>query len=327
MPFSFQNINNGLTLPCVAAVVLCNILILLMIRAGVLDHPVERSSHTRPTPKGGGIGIVGAFVLCLIPALRASHAPVSIIPAITGLLIGMIVLGAISWLDDMRPFPARYKLAAQFLAAIAAAFGATYGTNIPSWMVVPFVLAAVFITNALNFIDGINGLASGVMAISAIFLASGGIMPVAFMLLAICLLSFLPYNFPKARIFMGDVGSQPIGLAIAWGGMTGFGTGSGVLVIALLSGVLWDVTFTLLRRARAGDRLAQAHRGHLYQLAVRSGLPVPLVTFLYWGFALWGAVAFATGQIITTVLMIALPQILWTGYVCTRAKARVQDRW
>ena len=121
MPFSFQNLNTGRTPPCGAAAVLCNILILLMIRAGVLDHPVERSSHTRPTPKGGGIGIVGAFVLCLIPALRESHAPVSIIPAITGLLIGMIVLGAISWLDDMRPFPARYKLAAQLLAAIAAA--------------------------------------------------------------------------------------------------------------------------------------------------------------------------------------------------------------
>ncbi|MEN3166491.1 UDP-phosphate alpha N-acetylglucosaminyltransferase [Gluconobacter sp. OJB] len=327
MPFSFQNINIGITLPCLAAVVLCNILILFMIRAGVLDHPVARSSHTRPTPKGGGIGIVGAFVLCLIPALRTAHTPVSLIPAITGLLIGMIVLGAVSWLDDMRPFPARYKLAAQFLAAIIAAFGATYGTDTPLWMLVPFVLAAVFITNALNFIDGINGLASGVMAISALFLASAGIMPVAFMLLAICLLSFLPYNFPKARIFMGDVGSQPIGLVIAWGGMTGFGTGGSVLVIALLSGVLWDVTFTLLRRARAGDRLAQAHRGHLYQLAVRSGLPVPLVTFLYWGFALWGAAAFATGQIITTVLMIALPQILWTGYICTRARARVQDRW
>lgn len=323
MPFSFQNLTNGVTLSCIAAVVLCNLLILLMIRAGVLDHPVARSSHTRPTPKGGGIGIVGAFVLCLLPALYEIHASFQIIPAVTGLLVGMILLGTVSWLDDIRPFAARYKLAAQFIAAIAAAIG----SGAPLYDLIPFVLAAVFITNALNFIDGINGLASGVMAISALFLASTGLMPVAFVLLAVCLLSFLPYNFPKARIFMGDVGSQPIGLAIAWGGMTGFGTGSGLLVIALLSGVLWDVTFTLARRARAGDRLAQAHRGHLYQLAVRSGLPVPLVTCLYWGFALWGAAAFATGQIITMVLMIALPQLVWTGYVCTRARTRVQERW
>lgn len=323
MPFSFQNLTNGVTLSCIAAVVLCNLLILLMIRAGVLDHPVARSSHTRPTPKGGGIGIVGAFVLCLLPALYEIHASFQIIPAVTGLLVGMILLGTVSWLDDIRPFAARYKLAAQFIAAIAAAIG----SGGPLYDLIPFVLAAVFITNALNFIDGINGLASGVMAISALFLASTGLMPVAFVLLAVCLLSFLPYNFPKARIFMGDVGSQPIGLAIAWGGMTGFGTGSGLLVIALLSGVLWDVTFTLARRARAGDRLAQAHRGHLYQLAVRSGLPVPLVTCLYWGFALWGAAAFATGQIITMVLMIALPQLVWTGYVCTRARTRVQERW
>lgn len=323
MPFSFQNLTSGVTLACIAAVVLCNLLILLMIRAGVLDHPVARSSHTRPTPKGGGIGIVGAFILCLPPALYEAHASMRIAPAITGLLVGMILLGTVSWLDDVRPFPARYKLAAQFLAAIAAAIGT--GATLPE--LIPFVLAAVFITNALNFIDGINGLASGVMAISALVLASTGLMPVAFVLLAVCLLSFLPYNFPKARIFMGDVGSQPIGFAIAWGGMTGFGTGSAVLVIALLSGVLWDVTFTLARRARAGDRLAQAHRGHLYQLAVRSGLPVPLVTCLYWGFALWGAAAFATGQIITMVLMIVLPQLVWTGYVCTRARTRVQDRW
>lgn len=323
MPFSFQNLTSGVTLACIAAVVLCNLLILLMIRAGVLDHPVARSSHTRPTPKGGGIGIVGAFILCLPPALYEAHASMRIVPAITGLMVGMILLGTVSWLDDVRPFPARYKLAAQFVAAIAAAIGT--GATLPE--LIPFVLAAVFITNALNFIDGINGLASGVMAISALVLASTGLMPVAFVLLAVCLLSFLPYNFPKARIFMGDVGSQPIGLAIAWGGMTGFGTGSAVLVIALLSGVLWDVTFTLVRRARAGDRLAQAHRGHLYQLAVRSGLPVPLVTCLYWGFALWGAAAFATGQIITMVLMIVLPQLVWTGYVCTRARTRVQDRW
>ncbi|MFT8326330.1 glycosyltransferase family 4 protein [Gluconobacter oxydans] len=323
MPFSFQNLTSGVTLACIAAVVLCNLLILLMIRAGVLDHPVARSSHTRPTPKGGGIGIVGAFILCLPPALYEAHASMRIVPAITGLLVGMILLGTVSWLDDVRPFPARYKLAAQFVAAIAAAIGT--GATLPE--LIPFVLAAVFITNAFNFIDGINGLASGVMAISALVLASTGLMPVAFVLLAVCLLSFLPYNFPKARIFMGDVGSQPIGLAIAWGGMTGFGTGSAVLVIALLSGVLWDVTFTLARRARAGDRLAQAHRGHLYQLAVRSGLPVPLVTCLYWGFALWGAAAFATGQIITRVLMIVLPQLVWTGYVCTRARTRVQDRW
>ncbi|MQR98496.1 glycosyltransferase family 4 protein [Gluconobacter aidae] len=323
MPFSFQNLTSGVTLACIAAVILCNLLILLMIRAGVLDHPVARSSHTRPTPKGGGIGIIGAFILCLPPALYEAHASMRIVPAITGLLVGMILLGTVSWLDDVRPFPARYKLAAQFVAAIAAAVGT--GATLPE--LIPFVLAAVFITNALNFIDGINGLASGVMAISALLLASTGLMPVAFVLLAVCLLSFLPYNFPKARIFMGDVGSQPVGLAIAWGGMTGFGTGSAVLVVALLSGVLWDVTFTLARRARAGDRLAQAHRGHLYQLAVRSGLPVPLVTCLYWGFALWGAAAFATGQIITMVLMIVLPQLAWTGYVCTRAGTRVQDRW
>ena len=133
-------------------------------------------------------------------------------------------------------------------------------------------------------------------------------------------------NFPKARIFMGDVGSQAGALVIAWGAMQPSHT-STLIVLAVLSGVLWDVLFTLARRARAGDRLTEAHRGHLYQLAIRSGLPMPLVTIVYWGFALWGAVACLANEWLVTALLILLPQLCWTGYICTRARARVQDRW
>ena len=321
MPFSLQSLLSGVAAPDLLAPLLCMVLIALMIRAGVMDHPVHRSSHTRPIPKGGGIGIIGAFLLCLAPALYLTHQPFFTGP-IFGLASGVILLAAVSWLDDLYSFPARYKLAAQFIAAALAAFGS--GASLP--MTGLFILGAVFITNALNFIDGINGLASGVMALAALFLAASGIQPVIFVLYAICLLAFLPCNFPKARIFMGDVGSQSGALIIAWGAMQPHRL-AGLLTLALLSGVLWDVLFTLARRARAGDRLAQAHRGHLYQLAVRSGMPMPLVTMIYWGFVLWGALACAATQPWETVLLVLLPQLCWTGYICTRAKARVQDRW
>ncbi|EHH69321.1 glycosyltransferase family 4 protein [Gluconobacter morbifer] len=321
MSFSFQSLLSGFTLACLPAILLCNVLILVMIRAGVLDHPGHRSSHTRPTPKGGGIGIIGAFVVCLPLARWMAGQPV-MDRATVCLLAGMLLLAVVSWLDDVRPFPARYKLMAQFGAALLAAAGT--GAPLP-WMVL-FVLGAVFITNALNFIDGLNGLASGVMALTALALAAACISPVTFVLLAVCLLAFLPYNFPKARIFMGDVGSQAGALGIAWGGMRPDWSHP-LLAAALLSGVIWDVSFTLLRRSRAGDRLTEAHRGHLYQLAVRSGLPMPLVTLIYWGFALWGGLAFETGNAGAALLLILLPQIVWTGYICTRAGARVQERW
>ncbi|AFV99669.1 UDP-phosphate alpha N-acetylglucosaminyltransferase [Gluconobacter oxydans] len=321
MPFSLQSLLSGFTLPDLPAALLCMVLVALMIRAGVMDHPVHRSSHTRPIPKGGGIGIIGAFLLCLPPALYLTHQSFFTGPVL-GLVGGVILLATISWLDDLYSFPARYKLAAQFLAAALAAFGS--GASLP--MIGLFVLGTVFITNALNFIDGINGLASGVMALSALFLAASGIQPAVFVLLATCLLVFLPWNFPKARIFMGDVGSQSGALIIAWGAMQPHPL-AGTLTLALLSGILWDVLFTLARRARAGDHLAQAHRGHLYQLAVRSGMPMPLVTVIYWGFVLWGAIACIAGQPWKTGLLILLPQLCWTGYICTRAKARVQDRW
>lgn len=122
MPFSLQSLLSGVVAPDLLAPLLCLVLIALMIRAGVMDHPVHRSSHTRPIPKGGGIGIIGAFLLCLAPALYLTHQPFFTGP-IFGLASGVILLAAVSWLDDLYSFPARYKLAAQFIAAALAAFG------------------------------------------------------------------------------------------------------------------------------------------------------------------------------------------------------------
>ena len=145
------------------------------------------------------------------------------------------------------------------------------------------VLWLLFATNAMNFIDGLNGLAGGVALIAAGFLAGiaaahgGWFAYFAALLLVAGLAGFLPFNFPRARIFMGDVGSQFCGFILAILAVVASRFDnvelSFLIVPMLLSGVLFDVAFTLIRRALAGERLTEPHRGHLYQVAQRSGLP------------------------------------------------------
>jgi UDP-GlcNAc:undecaprenyl-phosphate GlcNAc-1-phosphate transferase len=167
------------------------------------------------------------------------------------------------------------------------------------WLGGPATLAWIlFVTNAVNFIDGLNGLAGGVALIAACFLAGiagahgAWFAYFASLLLAAGLLGFLPFNFPRARIFMGDVGSQFCGFILAMLGVVASrfdGVELSLLLMPmLLSGVLFDVAFTLARRALARERLTDPHRGHLYQVAQRAGVPAPVVASVHWGFAVFG---------------------------------------
>jgi UDP-GlcNAc:undecaprenyl-phosphate GlcNAc-1-phosphate transferase len=150
-------------------------------------------------------------------------------------------------------------------------------------------------------------------------------------------LGFLPFNFPRARIFMGDVGSQFAGFVLAVLGVAAsrFETVemSFLLVPMLLSGVLYDVAFTLVRRALAGERLTAAHRGHLYQVAQRSGMDARAVAVLHWCFAALGGlacVAFIAAPSPAKPLLpclLLLPQGAWTLYVTARARRAGLGRW
>ena len=187
----------------------------------------------------------------------------------------------------------------------------------------------------MNFIDGLNGLASGVALIASGFLcliAEGQgrwFVYFAALLLAAGLLGFLPFNYPRARIFMGDVGSQFCGFVLAMLAVAASRFDavelSFLIVLMLLSGVLFDVAFTLIRRGLAGERLTAAHRGHLYQLAQRSGVPAARVTAIHWGFAILGGMACLTfihvpGGIKPFIpLLLIPPQLIWTVWVLRRA--------
>ena len=329
-----------------AAAALSSVLVRRMIGLAVMDVPGARSAHDRPTPRGGGVGMVAA-VLLGVPAclVLLPGGPGRLLPA--ALLLGATaLLAAVSWLDDLRQFGVRAKLGAQCAAsALTVAASLASAPVWPAfWLLAPLCLLGfcwlMLTTNALKFIDGLNGLASGVAAICGVFACLLGL-ALGDPLLAACgamlsagLLGFLPYNMPRARIFMGDVGSQVCGL------LTG---GFALLLLAdtarlavaeaillILAGILWDVLFTLARRLRAGERITQAHRGHLYQVAARSGLSHGKVAVIHWAFALWGgaiSLALLPARPVIAAMIVLLPQLSWSATVWLRARRAGLSRW
>ena len=316
----------------------------MMIAARVLDHPNARKAHANPIPKGGGVGVVVAFMIGIAVLYRFAAFSRLADPYFRGVILASAAIALVAMLDDLRDWPFTVKLGAQILAALMAIGSGLFvrvyrlpyfGPVDLGWFGALATLAWVlFATNAMNFIDGLNGLASGVALIAALFLAGiaasqgGWFVYFAALLLAAGLAGFLPFNFPRARIFMGDVGSQFCGFVLATLGVAASRFEqvemSFVLVPMLLAGVLFDVAFTLLRRTLAGERITEAHRGHLYQLAHRSGMDARVVTLVHWGFVAFGglcAVGFVdagTEGKVAFLLLPLLPQLLWLAYVGAR---------
>lgn len=338
---------------CAALALVSAAVVRIMIGVGVMDTPDARKVHVRPIPKGGGVGVVTAFLLGILLLYAFAEFSRLADGYFRGVILASAAIAAVAFLDDTRQWPFWIKLAAQIGAALlAVGSGLTVSRlNLPvlgavdlGWFgAVGTVAWILFATNAMNFIDGLNGLASGVSACAAAILAiiaaiyGGWFVYFASLLLVAGLLGFLPFNFPRARIFMGDVGSQFCGfvlavLTIAAGRFEGVEL-SVLLVPMLLFGVLYDVAFTLVRRALAGERLTQAHRGHLYQVAHRSGLGLTTVTLSEWAFVLWGGLccwiflATSGWTKAAAPLLVLLPQLLWTAFVFARAARHPVGRW
>lgn len=259
----------------------------------LIDIPNGRSSHSVPTPRGGGVSIVLSFILFL-PFLLIDN---NISPANVFALLGAgLLVAVIGFLDDHGHIAARWRLLGHFIAATWSLY---WVGEVPSLMVLGFqlelgyisyIVAAFYVVwmlNLYNFMDGIDGLAS-IEAITVclgatlLYWVSGldGLVGPP-LLLAFATLGFLYWNFPAARIFMGDAGSGFLGVILAILSLQAASVTQDFLWgwLILLGVFIVDATFTLIRRLLRGDKIYEAHRSHAYQYASRvlgRHLPVSL---------------------------------------------------
>lgn len=251
----------------------------------LLDVPNERSSHTVPTPRGGG----GAILLALgVAALLAALAGLPAPPPVLALGVSAVALVGL-WDDWSGKAPWGARLAVHAGAAFLVARDAGGFALLPlpppldvSLGPAAVPLAALWIVavlNFVNFLDGIDALAGLQLAASALVagLLVGGFWAWLGPCLAAACAGFLVWNRPPARIFLGDVGSGALGFLLAAAplapGEEGLGVGAATFALAIsLSPFLFDATFTLLRRLARGERVWAAHRSHVYQRLVATGL-------------------------------------------------------
>lgn len=273
-----------------ASALLCGVWLRFAHRGHWLDHPGPRSSHAGVTPNGGGVGIVLALLLSVVVAAVGG---VSWDPPYQVLLSLALLLMLVGMADDRCQLPATLRLGIYGLCCVALVWlldwEAILHSAVPPWMAVPLLVAGLlWLLNLYNFMDGIDGIAAlqcVLAAGSAALLAMLGGAPIFAlfcMLLALCQLGFLYWNWPPARLFMGDAGSIPVGFLL--GGLALHGAGSGALPLAcwlvLLAGFVTDASWTLVARLLRGAPLMEAHREHAYQRLSRHWQSHAAVDFL-----------------------------------------------
>lgn len=260
----------------------------------LIDVPNARSSHTIPTPRGGGVAIVLCFIAAVVVMNVLKMMSLNDSLALLGAGAAVAILG---FLDDHGHIAARWRLLGHFSAAFWALywigglapisiFGATIELGILGYVVAAMFL--VWMLNLYNFMDGIDGIASVeavtvCVGVAVLYGLQGGISTVAPLLLACSVLGFLCWNFPPAKIFMGDAGSGFLGITLGILALQSAWISTNLFVgwLILLGVFIVDATVTLIRRLVRGDKVYEAHRSHAYQFAARQykrHLPVTLVT-------------------------------------------------
>jgi UDP-N-acetylmuramyl pentapeptide phosphotransferase/UDP-N-acetylglucosamine-1-phosphate transferase len=244
-------------------------LILAFKRRAIFDLPNERSLHTAPVPRGGGWAIFAAFAF--VALIVFSRAQISdVIP----LIAGTILLLLVSWWDDLKNLSQLPRFGAQIVAVILGLsylHGGLFKGYLPAYVDYPVTaLAWLWFINLFNFMDGMDGLAGGEAAFIGIglFLAGG---PVAPLLLGVAVLGFLVWNWSPAKIFLGDVGSIPLGYVLGFFLIETVTQGRWAISLLLPLYFLVDASLTLLRRLLRREKIWQAHREHAYQTAVQNG--------------------------------------------------------
>ncbi|WP_198262778.1 glycosyltransferase family 4 protein [sulfur-oxidizing endosymbiont of Gigantopelta aegis] len=313
-----------------------------------MDHPNERSSHQIAVPRGGGIAIVITFFIGMLVIYFVGDNTHIKQEYMQGFIISSLLIAGISFYDDIKSKSARFKLISQLIAVLLVLwFGIVLdelafpivGYVKLGW--IGYVLSLFWIiglTNAYNFMDGLDGLISGITVIASLFFMAisyyGGshFVYISCYTLLAGSLGFLMLNRSPAKIFMGDVGSTFIGFTFATLAIIAARYDeahiSFFVVPLLLFNIIYDVIFTLIRRKLKGEKLTQAHRTHLYQLMNQIGyshLEVSLshycMAFLQGIGALWMVQLQGSNRIYIFLPFLAL-QIIYSVLVIRKAKEK-----
>jgi len=270
-------------------------LILRRFAERLVDVPNQRSSHTQPTPRGGGIAFVGAFLVttalaAVIGPEETRGAPSLLLGSIT-VLLPLWIVGAV---DDLRGLSASVRYLIQLIAACLAValfgsfsgFDALLGTAGAPWLApLLSVIAVTALINFYNFMDGLDGLVGGGSAVQLGFFALYLQQP-GWWLLVAALVAFLFWNWPPAKIFMGDSGSTVLGGAVALALLHAPDPSAMWWAGAVTAPLLGDAFFTLLRRLAKRENIFEAHKSHIYQRLNQSGWSHQRVAGSYVGLTL-----------------------------------------
>ena len=297
------------------ALVLTPAVIAFARRTGALDQPDARKVHARPIPRIGGIGIYAAFMVSILVQLVFVELTPEFMMSLIGLMVGGTIIVAIGIIDDYCDLPAKVKLLGQILAAVVLVVGFDVRIDFITDPLGDFIYLELFaipatifwivgLTNTVNLIDGLDGLAAGVSSIAAItiFLVAmeEGIPFVAMVTAALAgaAVGFLYYNFNPARIFMGDTGSMFLGFMLA--GISVVGAVKSAATIALIVPILalglpiLDTTFAIVRRMRNHRPIFKPDKGHLHHRLLAHGFTQKqAVLLMYVVSALFGLCALA----------------------------------
>ena len=282
------------------------------IKKRILDIPNERSSHTKPIPRGGGI-VIAVLTLGGLFLLQVFGSG-SLWKVVLGFMLGACMISGISWVDDLHSLPVGIRFTVHSLAAVIGIASCGY------WHTVSFPLIGqihlglvglpltffwiVGLTNAFNFMDGIDGIAAAQATVAGVWWSVFGwlyLQPL-FLVLGLCLacssLGFLVHNWPPARIFMGDVGSAFLGYTFAMLPImakdslspAGGWDGSFLAGILITWPFLLDTTFTFFRRLYNGEEVLRSHRTHIYQRLTIAGYSSGCISLIYLGLSIMGGI-------------------------------------
>jgi len=273
-----------------ASFVATRLLLSVLIHYSIFDKPNERSSHTKPIPRGGGL----AVILVSLGAWGFSLSEIFIVHLI--LFITTLSLGIISWIDDIRNLPASVRLISQFLAVglvflLMPTSSLYFHGFLPYWLdTFIAVFVWVWFINLFNFMDGIDGISAieaSSIGLGIFILMTLGAIGLTHGLLGLVIgassIGFIWWNWQPARVFLGDVGSVPLGFLLGWLLLQILSTPHWPIAVILPLYYIADASITLGRRIWRSERVWRAHREHFYQQATARGLSHARVSLLICG--------------------------------------------